>query len=59
MKASKLLAYLRCLTLAGYEDGQYVWIGTDKDWQKVELEECSIGIDADWATVMNTIEKIS
>jgi len=42
MKAYQLLAKLRCLTLAGYEDGQYVWIGKDKDWSKVEYEEESI-----------------
>lgn len=42
MKASTLLAYLRCLTLVGYEDGQYQWIGTDKQWKSLQNEEESI-----------------
>lgn len=44
--AYSLLARLRYLTLAGYEDGQLVWIGKDKDWNGVEYEERSILIDA-------------
>jgi hypothetical protein len=38
MKAYQLLARLRYLTLAGYEDGEYQFIGTSKDWSLVEKE---------------------
>ena len=39
MKAYTLLAKLRCLTLAGFENGDYLWIGSDKQWKLSQLEE--------------------
>lgn len=38
MLAYELLAHLRYLTLAGYEDGEYVWMGNRQDWNRVENE---------------------
>ena len=38
MIAYELLAHLRYLTLAGYEDGEYVWIGNRKDWERMSDE---------------------
>lgn len=39
MRAYELLAKLRYLTLVGYEDGEYVWVGTNKKWEMAEWEE--------------------
>lgn len=38
MIAYELLAHLQYLTLAGYEDGEYVWIGSRSGWNMVENE---------------------
>lgn len=47
MKAYELLAKLRYLTLAGYEDGNLIWIGTTEQWNDVRFEEESILRDWD------------
>lgn len=38
MKVYKLRAYLKHLTLSGYTDGEYEWIGTSKQWSAVQDE---------------------
>ncbi len=38
MQAYELLAHLQYLTLAGYEDGEYVWIGNRQEWERVSTE---------------------
>lgn len=38
MKALELKAKLNHLTLAGYENGEYQWIGTANDWDNVTEE---------------------
>lgn len=38
MLAYELLAHLKFLTLAGYEDGEYVFIGSDDEWQDTRSE---------------------
>lgn len=45
--AKELLSKLRYLTLAGYEDGGYLWIGTDSQWKLAGLEEEAILRDWD------------
>jgi hypothetical protein len=42
MKAYQLLARLNLLTLAGYENGEYIWIGTDKKWNMIDSEEARL-----------------
>ena len=42
MKAYQLLARLRLLTLSGFKDGEFEWIGTDKTWKSIEAEEQKI-----------------
>lgn len=42
MKAYQLLARLNLLTLCGYVDGEYEWIGTDSQWRKIDSEEARI-----------------
>lgn len=37
--AYELLAKLRHLTLTGYEDGYFEWVGTNEAWNKVKAEE--------------------
>lgn len=37
--AYQLLARLRHLTLLGYQNGEYVFIGTLKQWQAIDDEE--------------------
>lgn len=41
MQAIELKAKLNNLTLAGYEDGEYQWVGTANQWDAVtgELED--------------------
>lgn len=39
MKAYELLSKLKYLTLAGYEDGNYLWVGTSYQWQMAKSEE--------------------
>lgn len=39
MEAYKLLAKLRLLSLAGYENGELLWIGTSKKWDELATEE--------------------
>ena len=36
MEARELLAKLTHVTLVGFEDGEYQWIGTGTEWEKVE-----------------------
>lgn len=38
MTARELLAHLTHLTLVGYEDGQYQWIGSDEEWREVSKQ---------------------
>ena len=38
MKTYELEIKLKYLTLAGYEDGEYIWIGEGKDWSLVDKE---------------------
>lgn len=41
--ASELLAKLNLLALCGQnEDGELEWIGSDKQWDKLEIEEEAI-----------------
>ena len=39
MYAYQLLAKLRLLTLAGYEDGEFIWLGKDTAWRQLAIEE--------------------
>ena len=39
MKAYELLPRLKFLTLSGYENGEYQWIGTPDEWTDVESDE--------------------
>ena len=51
MQAYQLLAKLRVLSLAGFENGQFIWVGTDKQWDDVKYEEESILRDAELAKI--------
>lgn len=42
MKAYQLLARLNILTLCGYSNGEYEWIGTDSQWRMIDSEEAGI-----------------
>ncbi len=35
MVARELLSRLTYLTLAGYADGEYIWVGDDEAWNRV------------------------
>ncbi len=37
--AYQLLARLKLLTLVGYENGEYVWMGKHSDFSKIPFEE--------------------
>ena len=39
MKAHELLSRLKHLTLSGRVDGEYEWIGTREQWEKVDKED--------------------
>jgi hypothetical protein len=38
MTCYKLRAYLNNLTLVGFEDGDYQWVGTTSEWSKMQNE---------------------
>ena len=38
INAYELKIKIKYLTLAGYEDGEYQWMGESKDWSLVEQE---------------------
>lgn len=38
MNNYELQAHLKYLSLAGFEDGRYVWMGESKDWTLVDKE---------------------
>lgn len=38
LRVYQLRAYLRNLSLAGYDDNDYQWVGTRQEWNKADKE---------------------
>ncbi len=46
MIAYQMKNRLNILTLAGYDDGEYQWIGKEKDWREVELADRAVELSS-------------